>query len=90
MKYTKEDKRKHLILKCRFYDATDKDVYLEKLNAHEIDKSHLSPPECMKDKYTLPIDEVEHLKTAHSLQFYEECWVNEQLNGYEDKGRIEE
>lgn len=44
MKYTKEDKRRHLILMCRYYDGTEEDIYLKKLEAHEIDKSHFPPP----------------------------------------------
>ena len=79
MKYTKEDKRKHLILMCRYYDGTEEDIYLKKLEAHEIDKSHLPPPECMKDEYTLSVEEVAHLKNAHTARCYEEHWVNGSL-----------
>lgn len=79
--YSDEDKRKHLILYCRFYDGTDKDVYSEKLQAHEIDKSHLPPPECMKDEYTLPYAEVVRLKNASSLRYYEKWWTNRLFNG---------
>lgn len=90
MKYTKEDKRKHLILKCRYYDGTEEDIYLKKLEAHEIDKSHLPPPECMKDEYTLSGEEVAHLRNAHTARCYEEHWVKEQLNGKIDNGCIGE
>lgn len=90
MKYTKEDKRKHLILMCRYYDGTEEDIYLKKLEAHEIDKSYLPPPECMKDEYTLSVEEVAHLKNAHTARCYEEHWVKEQLNGKKDNGCIGE
>lgn len=88
--YSKEDRRKHLILKCRFYDGTDKNEYEEKLKAHEIDKSDLLPPECMKEEYTLPYDEIARLKGACTARNYEFFWVEEQLNGFEDKGRTQE
>ena len=90
MKYTKEDKRRHLILMCRYYDGTKEDIYLKKLEAHEIDKSHLPPPECMKEEYTLSVEEVAHLKNAHTARCYEEHWVKEQLNGKKDNGCIGE
>ena len=67
MKYTKEEKRKHLILKCRYYDGTEEDIYLKKLQTHEIDKSNLLPPECMKEEYTLSGEEVAHLRNAYAF-----------------------
>lgn len=90
MKYTKEEKRKHLILKCRYYDGTEEDIYLKKLQTHEIDKSNLLPPECMKEEYTLSGEEVAHLRNAHTARCYEEHWVKEQLNGKIDNGCIGE
>lgn len=39
-----DDKRKHLILACRFFDGSDTCEYKEKLDAHEVDKAHLPPP----------------------------------------------
>lgn len=42
MKYTKEDKRRHLILMCRYYDGTLEDIYLKKLEAHRQESSSTS------------------------------------------------
>ena len=38
MKYTKEDKRKHLILKYRYYDGTEEDVLEKSLKKRKADK----------------------------------------------------
>lgn len=81
MKYSDENKRKHLILMCRYYDGTGIDVYQKKLEEHSINKDNLPPPECMKDEYTLSDEEVMRLKAASCAAAYEECWVNERLNG---------
>lgn len=81
MGYSKEDKRKHLILSCRFYNGEDESPFEKELLAHEIDKSHLPPPECMKDEYTLPADEVARLKHGIIFWHYESMWVEMKLNG---------
>lgn len=88
--YTKEDRRKHLILKCRFYDGTDKNEYEEKLKAHEIDKSKLPPPECMKEEYTIPYEEVRKLQNASTALFYERCWIVEQMQNQDHQYRLDE
>lgn len=81
MKYSDKDKRKHLILMCRYYDGTDTDVYQKKLEEHQISKDNLPPPECMKDEYTLSDEEVMSLKNASCAASYEEIWVKERMNG---------
>lgn len=75
MTSSQDNRRKELILNCRFYDGNDECLYEEKLRAHEIDKSHLPPPECMRDEYTLLDEEVARLKSAITAWNYERCWV---------------
>lgn len=85
MKYSDEDKRKHLVLMCRYYDGTDTDVFQKTLEEHQINKDNLPPPECMKDEYTLSEEEVMRLKSASCAAAYEKIWVNERLNGSAEK-----
>ena len=70
-------KRDSLILECRYYNGEPDNPFAQKLNAHEVDKSHLPPPECMKEEYDLPPDEVVFLKNASTLWDYERFWVEE-------------
>mgnify|MGYP004533537575 FL=1 len=85
-----DDKRKHLILACRFFDGSDTCEYKEKLDAHEVDKTHLPPPECMKDEYTLPDEEVRRLLNACTVWNYEKHWVEASLQGHGDSGCTKE
>ncbi len=75
MTSSQTNRRKEFILNCRFYDGNDVCLYEERLRAHEIDKSHLPPPECMRDEYTLLDKEVARLKSAITAWNYERCWV---------------
>ncbi len=81
MGYSKEDKRKHLILSCRFYNGEDECPFEQELKTHEIDKSHLPPPECMKDEYTLPYEKVAYLQKCSTFWRYESMWVEMELSG---------
>lgn len=56
--YTEEDRRKYFTLQCRYYNGEEENPYAQKLDAHEIDKSHLPPPESMKSEYTLSPEKV--------------------------------
>ena len=71
MKYSTEDRQKHLILMCRFYDGTENNVFENELKAAEVDKSHLPPPECMKEEYKLSPKKVIQLKNAYTAFGYE-------------------
>ena len=75
---------------CRFFNGEEENPFEKELYAHEVDKSHLPPPECMKEEFTIPSDKVYRLRNAIIAWFYERCWVYENLNGYSDKIRIEE
>lgn len=79
---------------CRFYHGEEQNPYEKELYAHEIDKSHLPPPESMKEEFTLPPEQVAYLQNAKTIWFYEKYWVNEQMNqgnnSAYDKDRIEE
>ena len=81
--YSKENKRKHLILSCRFYNGEEECPFQKELKAHEIDKSHLPPPECMKDEYDIPAEKVAFLQNAATFFYYEKMWIERVLNcGY--------
>ena len=84
------NKKENLLLSCRFYNGEEENPFEKELYAHEVDKSHLPPPECMKEEFTIPPDEVNRLRSAMTSWFYESHWVNELLNGYNDKERVEE
>ena len=49
MKYSTEDRQKHFILMCRFYDGTEDNVFENELKAAEVDKSHFwrKPEGCL-------------------------------------------
>lgn len=85
-----DDKRKHLILACRFFDGSDTCDYKERLDAHEVDKTHLPSSECMKDEYTLPDEEVRRLLNACTVWNYEKHWVEASLQGHGDSGCTKE
>ena len=88
MKYSTENRRKHIILMCRFYDGTEDNVFENELKAAEVDKSHLPPPECMKEEYKLSPKKVNQLKNACTALGYERFWVQEQMKGVDDKERV--
>lgn len=87
--YTEDDKRKYLMLQCRYYNGEDENPFAKELCAHEVDKSHLPPPECMKSEYELPPDQVTHLLNASTAWGYEEWWVNTKLTLMEDDNTFE-
>jgi hypothetical protein len=70
-------KRDSLILECRYYAGEKDNPFAQKLDANEVDKSNLTPPECMKYEYTIPPDKVNYLHVAAKLWFYEHFWVDE-------------
>lgn len=76
----KEDKKKYYILECRFYNGEDDNPFSHELDVHEVDKSHLPSPECMKYEYTLPHDEVTRLSNASTSWRYERFWVEQKYN----------
>ncbi len=76
----KEEKTKYLILECRYYNGEDDNPFAHELDAHEIDKSHLPPPECMKDEYTLPPEEVISLKNSSTAWNYEQWYIENYPN----------
>ena len=75
---------------CRFYDGTEDNVFENELKAAEVDKSHLPPPECMKEEYKLSPKKVIQLKNAYTAFGYERFWVEEQMKGVDDKERVNE
>lgn len=86
-------KRDRLILECRYYNGEQDNPFAQKLNAHEVDKSHLPPPECMKYEYSLAADEVAYLHDAAKAWFYEHFWVTEKMrevNGFDFKSNLDE
>ena len=90
MDNTTTEKIQEYLLSCRFYNGEEENPFEKELYAHEVDKSHLPPPECMIEEFTISIDEVDRLKSAITAWFYERCWVYEHINGYIDKSRTEE
>ena len=70
-------KRDSLILECRYYAGEKDNPFAQKLNANEVDKSNLPPPDCMKTEYNLPPDEVCFLENAATAWRYECFWVDE-------------
>ncbi len=89
--YTEEDRRKFFTLQCRYYNGEEENPYAKILDAHEIDKSHLPPPECMKPEYTLSPEKVAELQHNGTAWGYERWWVEANLNGKPSfKDEIEE
>jgi hypothetical protein len=88
--YTVEDRRKYLTLQCRYYNGEEEDPFAKELFAHEVDKSHLPPPECMKYEYKLPPEQVAYLQNASTAWGYEKWWVEANLGDAHFKGDIEE
>lgn len=66
------------------------DKELQRLDAHEVDKAYLPSPECMKDEYTLPDEEVRRLQNACTVWNYEKHWVEASLQGHGDSGCTKE
>ncbi len=78
--------KKDLIKQCRYYKGEKKNPFELKLSQHEVDKSHLPPPECMKTEYVgLSSKEQESLCYSASFWEYERYWVEFQT----DKKRSE-
>ena len=89
--YSKEDRRKYLILQCRYYNGEEENPFAKILETQEIDKSHLPPPECMKPEYALSPDKVAELQHAGGAWGYERWWVEACLGEKPDfKNEIEE
>ncbi len=72
--------KRYSILDCRYYNGEEENPFAQELDAHEIDKSHLPPPECMKSEYTLPPEVVSFLMNATTAWRYEKWWVEEIQN----------
>lgn len=79
MAYSKEDLKQHYILMCRYYDGTSFDMYKKK---------HADTIMSEGDTHSTMENE---LPTPANIFFgYEEHWVNERINGYDDYGRTQE
>ena len=72
-------KRDILILECRYYAGEMENPFAQKLDAYEVDKSHLPSPECMQSEYNLPPDEVNYLNNAAIAWKYECFWVEKNV-----------
>lgn len=69
-----------LLASCRFYKGEEENPFERELDAHEVDKSHLPPPECMKTEYRdLSEKEIERLQCSSTAWMYEQVWVQMQL-----------
>ena len=90
MDYKETNTKENLILYCRFFNGEKENPFEKELYTHEVDKSHMPPPECMKEEFTIPPDEVNRLRNAITSWFYESIWVKEKLNGYKGNDRLEE
>lgn len=67
----------NLLFECRYYNGEEENPFLKVLAAHEVDKSHLPPPDCLKLEFTLPAHEAAFLKEAAKAWFCERFWVIE-------------
>lgn len=73
-----------LLASCRFYKRERENPFMKELEAHEIDKSHLPPPECMCTEYTgLSGEEIARLECASTAWKYERMWFDIALNKVE-------
>jgi hypothetical protein len=61
----------------RYYKGEPENPFDAILEAHEIDKSHLPPPECMKYEYSLPADTVKKLGLSVMFWNYERHFESE-------------
>lgn len=79
MAYSKEDLKQHYILMCRYYDGTSFDMYKKK---------HADTKKVEGNRHSTIEGE---LPAPTNIFFgYEEHWVNERINGYDDHGRTQE
>ncbi len=90
MKEPTTNRRNYYLLFCRFYNGEDENPYDKELSTHEVDKSHLPPPACMKEEYTLPHEKVATLQNSATAWHYEKFWLEEKLSRKENKDRLEE
>lgn len=68
-------KNDELIKQCRYYKGEAKNPFEQELFRFEVDKSHLPPPECMKTEYNLPTETVNSLSNQMMFWFYEQRWI---------------
>lgn len=74
-------KREELIRQCRYYKGEEENPYEKELTDHEIDKSMLPPPECMKTEYKgLTEQELKELSYKRLVWGYEKTWVRFNLD----------
>ena len=68
--------RASLLASCRFYKGEEENPFEQELDAHEVDKSHLPPPECMHTEYQgLTNEEIDRLECSATAWKYERMWV---------------
>ena len=68
--------RANLLASCRFYKGEEENPFEQELDAHEVDKSHLPPPECMHTEYQgLTNEEIDRLECSATAWKYERMWV---------------
>lgn len=68
--------RTSLLASCHFYKGEDENPFEQELGAHEVDKSHLPPPECMHTEYQgLSDEEINRLEYSATAWKYERMWV---------------
>ena len=67
----------------RYYKGETENPFERLLNGAEIDKSHLSPPECMKYEYNMPNNEVDRLVNCRYFWEYEKMFDDDfEANGF--------
>lgn len=85
------EKRAALLASCRFYKGKDENPYWKELEAHEVDKSHLPPPECMHTEYQgLSAEEIDRLECEGSAWKYEDIWYHKSLESLDWSGPIQD
>lgn len=85
------EKRAALLASCRFYKGEDENPYWKELEAHEVDKSHLPPPECMHTEYQgLSAEEIDRLECAATAWKYEDIWYHKSLESLDWSGPIQD
>jgi len=65
-----------LLRLCRYYRGGGINPFYDELERHEIDKSNLPPPECMRDEYDLSNEVVMELSEKGEFCMRENQWVD--------------
>ena len=86
-----DSKYRWLLDLCGFYKGEEKYPFEEELKRHEVDNSHLPPPECMKTEYRgLSAKRRQDLADSSFYWGYESAWVGMMVHGGVDVWVLEE